>query len=111
MRRLFPAALLLAGALAGAQERTQPARYKSQGYRDLYSASYHIGKSAEENVAEYGNARRPGTPKSYDAAPGGHAFNRLDTKLTRELGQEVYRFLAKHLSRRGRRDDVHEVRA
>ncbi len=27
--------------------------YKDDEYRDLYSASYHIGKSADENVAEY----------------------------------------------------------
>ncbi len=27
--------------------------YKSQGYRDLFSAPYHIGKTAEEDVAEY----------------------------------------------------------
>lgn len=27
--------------------------YKSQGYRDAYSADYHLGKSADENVAEY----------------------------------------------------------
>lgn len=27
--------------------------YKDDGYRDLFSASYHIGKSADENVAEY----------------------------------------------------------
>ncbi len=27
--------------------------YKSQGYRDLFSAAYHIGKTAEEDVAEY----------------------------------------------------------
>jgi len=27
--------------------------YKSQGYRDLYSASYHIGKSAQADVNEY----------------------------------------------------------
>lgn len=27
--------------------------YKTQGYRDLYSADYHIGKSAYENVEEY----------------------------------------------------------
>ncbi len=27
--------------------------YKDDSYRDLYSASYHIGKSADENVAEY----------------------------------------------------------
>lgn len=27
--------------------------YKDDGYRDLYSAQYHIGKTADENVAEY----------------------------------------------------------
>lgn len=27
--------------------------YKTQGYRDLYSADYHIGQSAYENVEEY----------------------------------------------------------
>jgi len=27
--------------------------YKGQGYRELFSAKYHIGKSAEENVKEY----------------------------------------------------------
>src|SRR5260370_36340520 len=27
--------------------------YKDQGYRDLFSAPYHIGKTAEENVNEY----------------------------------------------------------
>ncbi len=36
--------------------------------------------------------------KIYQDAPGGHAFNRLDTKLAKESRAEVYRFLAKHLS-------------
>ena len=35
--------------------------------------------------------------KIYEDAPGGHAFNRLDTKLARESRQEVYQFLAKYL--------------
>jgi dipeptidyl aminopeptidase/acylaminoacyl peptidase len=35
--------------------------------------------------------------KIYRDAPGGHAFNRLDTKLARESRQEVYRFLARYL--------------
>ncbi len=35
--------------------------------------------------------------KIYSDAPGGHAFNRLDTKLARESRAEVYRFLAKYL--------------
>ncbi|MFT4033017.1 MAG: prolyl oligopeptidase family serine peptidase [Siphonobacter sp.] len=27
--------------------------YKNQGYRDIYSVDYHLGKSADENVEEY----------------------------------------------------------
>jgi len=111
--------------------------YKSQGYRDLYSAPYHIGKTAEENVNEYRrrspawNAAKLQTPllihtntndedvnvlevehliaalkaadkkfeyKVYQNAPGGHAFNRLDTKLAKESRAEVYRFLARYLN-------------
>lgn len=111
--------------------------YKSQSYRDLYSAPYHIGKTAEENVNEYKrrspawNAEKLQTPllvhtnsndedvnvlevehlikalkaagkkfeyKIYDNAPGGHAFNRIDTKLARESRAEIYRFLAPYLN-------------
>lgn len=35
--------------------------------------------------------------KIYDAAPGGHDFGRLDTKLAQESRKEIYRFLATHL--------------
>ena len=35
--------------------------------------------------------------KIYDNAPGGHAFNRIDTKLARESRAEVYKFLARYL--------------
>jgi dipeptidyl aminopeptidase/acylaminoacyl peptidase len=35
--------------------------------------------------------------KIYDNAPGGHMFNRLDTKLARESREEIYQFLAKYL--------------
>ncbi|MBV9496044.1 MAG: S9 family peptidase [Acidobacteria bacterium] len=35
--------------------------------------------------------------KIYQAAPGGHRFNRIDTKLAKESRQEVYAFLAKYL--------------
>jgi len=35
--------------------------------------------------------------KIYTNAPGGHHFNRLDTKLARESRAEIYRFLARHL--------------
>ena len=111
--------------------------YKSESYRELFSAPYHIGKSADENVNEYRkrspawNAEKLQTPllihtntndedvnvlevehlikalkaagkqfdyKIYQNAPGGHAFNRLDTKLAKESRAEIYRFLAKHLS-------------
>ena len=111
--------------------------YKSQGYRDLYSAPYHIGKTAEENVNEYRrrspawNAAKLQTPllihtntndedvnvlevehliaalkaadkkfeyKIYQNAPGGHAFNRLDTKFAKESRAEIYRFLARYLN-------------
>jgi dipeptidyl aminopeptidase/acylaminoacyl peptidase len=111
--------------------------YKSQSYRDLYSAPYHIGKTAEENVNEYRrrspawNAEKLQTPllihtntndedvnvlevehliqalkaagkqfehKIYQNAPGGHAFNRIDTRLAKESRSEIYRFLARHLS-------------
>jgi len=32
------------------------------------------------------------------ARPGGHSFNRLDTKAARESRKEVYQFLAKYLN-------------
>jgi len=111
--------------------------YKSQSYRELFSAPYHIGKSADENVNEYRrrspawNAEKLQTPllihtntndedvnvlevehliaalkaagkqfeyKVYQNAPGGHVFNRLDTKLAKDSRAEVYRFLAKYLN-------------
>ena len=110
--------------------------YKNQDYRDLFSAPYHIGKTAEEDVNEYRkrspawNAEKLQTPllihtttndedvnvlevehlikalkaadkkfehKIYKDAPGGHEFNRIDTKLAKESRAEVYRFLAKYL--------------
>jgi dipeptidyl aminopeptidase/acylaminoacyl peptidase len=111
--------------------------YKSQSYRELFSAPYHIGKPADENVNEYRrrspawNAEKLQTPllihtntndedvnvlevehliaalkaagkqfehKVYQNAPGGHAFNRLDTRLAKDSRTEIYRFLARHLS-------------
>jgi dipeptidyl aminopeptidase/acylaminoacyl peptidase len=35
--------------------------------------------------------------KIYEAAPGGHHFNRIDTKLARESRAEIYAFLRKYL--------------
>jgi dipeptidyl aminopeptidase/acylaminoacyl peptidase len=111
--------------------------YKGQGYRELFSAPYHIGKTAEEDVNEYKrrspawNADKLQTPllihtttndedvnvlevehlikslkaadkkfehKVYQDAPGGHEFNRIDTKVARDSRLEVYRFLAKYLN-------------
>jgi dipeptidyl aminopeptidase/acylaminoacyl peptidase len=35
--------------------------------------------------------------KIYEAAPGGHHFNRIDTRLARESRAEIYAFLRQHL--------------
>jgi len=111
--------------------------YKNQGYRDLFSAKHHIGKTAEDNVNEYRRrspawnadklkipllvhttsndedvnvlevehlikgfkaAGKPHEYKRYENAPGGHEFNRIDTKLAKESRAEVYKFLAKYLN-------------
>ncbi len=110
--------------------------YKTQGYRDLYSADYHIGKTAYEDVNEYRrrspawNAEKLQTPllihtntndadvnvlevehliqalkaankkfeyKIYQDAPGGHSFNRMDTKTAKESRLEIYKFLDRYL--------------
>jgi Prolyl oligopeptidase family len=36
--------------------------------------------------------------KIYEAAPGGHRFNRTDTKLAKDSRREVYAFLANYLN-------------
>lgn len=111
--------------------------YKTQEYRDLYSAGYHIGKTAYEDVEEYRrrspawNAHKLKTPllihtntndadvnvlevehlikslkaegkkfeyKIYEEIPGGHSFNRMDTKIAREIRLEIYDFLYKYLA-------------
>ncbi len=110
--------------------------YKTQGYRDLYSADYHIGQTAYENVEEYRRrspawqAEKLQTPllihtntndedvnvlevehlikslkaagkkfeyKIYEDLPGGHSFNRLDTRKAKEIRLEVYAFMARYL--------------
>lgn len=113
--------------------------YKGPQYREMMQAPYHIGKTPEEDIAEY-RRRSPswqveryrGTPllihtntndedvnvleverlvqalqaagkgesmeyRIYDAAPGGHRFNRLDTPFARESRADAWRFLAAHL--------------
>jgi dipeptidyl aminopeptidase/acylaminoacyl peptidase len=110
--------------------------YKSDSYRRLFSAPYHIGKDAQDNVQEYlrrsplSHAAKLRTPllihantndedvnylevdrmaaalkaagktfeyKVYQNAPGGHHFNRIDTKLARESRTEIWAFLRKYL--------------
>jgi dipeptidyl aminopeptidase/acylaminoacyl peptidase len=110
--------------------------YQTDGYRALYSAPYHIGKTVREDINEYRkrspvtHAKELQTPllihtntndedvnvlevehliealkaegkkfeyKIYQDAPGGHYFNRTDTKLAKESRLEVWRFLAGYL--------------
>jgi dipeptidyl aminopeptidase/acylaminoacyl peptidase len=112
--------------------------YYTDDYRALYSADYHIGKTAYEDVEEY-KRRSPAwntkkfqnTPllihtntndddvnvlevehliKSLKAdgkkfeyeifkdIPGGHSFDRIDTKVGREIRLKIWKFLAKYLS-------------
>ncbi len=122
--------------------------YKDDEYRDLYSADYHLGKTADQNVAEYKkrspawNTYKLKTPllihtntndedvnvlevehliKSLKAdgkkfeyeifkdLPGGHSFNRLDTKKGREIRLKVYDFLAKYLNPPKKFKSVEEI--
>lgn len=110
--------------------------YMTDSYRDLYSAPYHIGKTANENVAEYRrrspawNAEKLKTPllihtntsdddvnvlevehlikslkahgkkfeyQVFQKAPGGHSFDRMDTKLAKEVRFKIYNFIGRYL--------------
>lgn len=111
--------------------------YYDDEYRDLYSADYHIGKSAYEDVKEYKkrspvwNAEKLQTPllihtntndedvnelevehliqalkaadkkfeyEIYQDMPGGHSFDRLDSKKAKEIRVKIYKFLARYLN-------------
>ncbi len=111
--------------------------YKSQGYRDQFSADYHIGKTADQNVQEYRkrspvwNVQKLKTPllihtntndedvnsleveqliralkaenkkfeyQIYENVEGGHIFDRIDTKVGKEIRLKVYKFLNQYLS-------------
>ncbi len=110
--------------------------YHDQAYRDLYSANYHIGQTAKENIQEY-RKRSPAwnthkmknTPllihtntndddvnvlevehlikalkadgkkfeyEIFQEMPGGHSFDRIDTKAAQEIRLKIHRFLAKN---------------
>jgi len=110
--------------------------YYDDEYRELYSADYHIGKTAHEDVDEYRrrspawNAHKLKTPllihtntndedvnvlevehliKSLKAEgkkfeyeifqdiPGGHSFDRMDTRQAKEIRIKIYGFLAQYL--------------
>lgn len=111
--------------------------YKTQDYRDLYEAEYHIGESAYENVEEY-RKRSPAwqthklqTPllihtntndadvnvlevehlikslkaegkkfeyRIFQDLPGGHSFDRMDTRIARDIRFGIYEFLASYLN-------------
>ncbi|MCD6178677.1 MAG: S9 family peptidase [Bacteroidales bacterium] len=111
--------------------------YHNQSYLDLYSADYHIGKTVNEDVAEYRrrspawNTHRMGnTPllihsntidddvnvlevenlikslkadgkefeyEIYQAIPGGHSFDRIDTKKANQIRVKIYKFLSDKL--------------
>lgn len=43
--------------------------YKTQGYRDLYSAEFHIGKTAYEDVEEYRRRSPSWNAHKYDGTP------------------------------------------
>lgn len=110
--------------------------YYDDEYRALYSADYHIGKTAHDDVNEYRrrspawNAHKLKTPllihtntndedvnvlevehliKSLKAegkqfeyeifqdVPGGHSFDRMDTKKAKEIRLKIYHFLSRYL--------------
>ncbi len=110
--------------------------YYDDEYRKLYSANYHIGKTAFEDVNEYRrrspawNVHKLKTPllihtntndedvnvlevehliKSLKAEgkkfeyeifqdiPGGHSFDRMDTKKAKEIRIKIYSFLSNYL--------------
>ncbi len=112
--------------------------YMDDDYRALYSADYHIGATAQENIEEY-RRRSPAwnthkmknTPllihtntndddvnvlevehlikslkadgkkfeyEIYQEIPGGHSFDRIDTKKANEIRLKIYQFLANELN-------------
>lgn len=110
--------------------------HEPQSYRNLYSADYHIGKTAHEDIKEYRrrspvfNAYKLNRPlrvvgntndedvvieevedlishlksndkkfdyKIYEDQPGGHMFDRIDLKSSKEYRLEMYKFLENYL--------------
>jgi dipeptidyl aminopeptidase/acylaminoacyl peptidase len=124
--------------------------YKTQAYRDAYSADYHIGKTAYEDVEEY-RRRSPAwqvhklqTPllvhtntndadvnvlevehlikslkaegksfeyEIFEDMPGGHSFDRIDTKTAQVIRVKIYRFLSRYLRPPRPIEDVPSLRS
>ena len=112
--------------------------YMDDDYRALYSADYHIGATAQENIEEYrrrspawNTQKMKNTPllihtntndddvnvlevehlikslkadgkkfeyEIYQEIPGGHSFDRIDTKKANKIRIKIYQFLAKELN-------------
>ena len=110
--------------------------YKNESYRQLFSANYHLKKSAADNVEEYRkrspawNAAQLKTPllihtntndedvnvlevehliqalkaegkkfeyEIFKDIPGGHVFDRIDTKKAKEIRIKIYAYLSEYL--------------
>jgi len=110
--------------------------YYTDDYRQEFSAPYHIGKTANEDVQEYrrrspvNHVQKLQTPllihtntndddvnvlevehliealkaagkkfeyEIFKDIPGGHSFDRIDTKKAKEIRLKIYKFLAGYL--------------
>ena len=110
--------------------------YYDDEYRKLFSAPYHIGKTANEDVQEYrrrspvNHVQKLRTPllihtntndddvnvlevehliealkaagkkfeyEIFKDIPGGHSFDRIDTKTAKEIRLKIHKFLADYL--------------
>ncbi|MBI5022023.1 MAG: S9 family peptidase [Ignavibacteriales bacterium] len=122
--------------------------YYDDEYREQFSAEYHIGKTANENVEEYRKrspvnyAEKLKTPllihtntndddvnvlevehliralkaagKKFDYeifkdAPGGHSFDRIDTKLAKQIRVKIYKFIGEYLKPPDQIESVEEL--
>jgi dipeptidyl aminopeptidase/acylaminoacyl peptidase len=111
--------------------------YSTEDYREEFSADFHLGKTAHEDVNLYRqrspawNAAKLQTPllihtntndddvyslevehliqalkaedkkfeyEIFKEVPGGHSFDRIDTKTAKEIRVKIYKFLAQYLS-------------
>lgn len=111
--------------------------YSTEDYREEFSANYHLGKTAHEDVNLYRqrspawNAEKLQTPllihtntndddvyvlevehliqalkaegkkfeyEIFKDIPGGHSFDRIDSKTAKEIRVKIYKFLAQYLN-------------